>query len=239
MSLGSSRKLEVKNLPKKFLLTDPAKLLLYPLIKKVFPYTQLHFGGLCQMYDIVRDLNQRQIEGALVELGCGRGGCGAFVARVSADRGDKRPIWLFDSFEGLSEPTTEDTVGTIKVIEKVQKGYLKVSPESVNEVVMKVAPSERERVHVVEGWFDTTVPEKRDAIGDIAILRLDADLYEPTLFGLRELYDRVVHGGYIVIDDYRNWIGARKAVFEFFCERNISPYLQEYPGRGVAYFIKS
>lgn len=238
MGLGSSRQLAIRNLPKKFLLTDPSKLLLFPLIKKVFPYTQLHYGGLCQMRDVVWDLNERHTEGAMVELGCGRGGCGAFVASVTRDMHDTRPLWLFDSFEGLSEPRPEDTVGTIKVLEKVQKGYLKVSPESVKEIVSAVAPTELERIHIVEGWFDKTVPKNKSAIGPIAILRLDADLYEPTLYGLRELYDQVVSGGYIIIDDYRNWIGARKAVFEFFCERNISPYLQEYPGRGVAYFVK-
>ncbi|MEK7063262.1 MAG: TylF/MycF/NovP-related O-methyltransferase [Patescibacteria group bacterium] len=234
----STRHLRFTQLPKAYLLTHPQKLALVPLVGTVYPYTQLHFAGLCQMYDILADLRARKVQGAFVELGAGRGGCGAFVAKVSKDMNDTRPLWLLDSFEGLSEPTPADLQGMTKVREKVQKGYLRVAEQSVTEIVGKVAHSELSRVHIVKGWFSDTVPANRAAIGAIAILRLDADLYEPTIFGLRELYDSVVEGGYVVIDDYKNWIGARRALFEFFHERGIAPYVQEYPAGGAAYFVK-
>lgn len=234
----SDRRLFVAHLPKAYLLTHPSKVLLFPLIRKVYPYTLLRYAALCQMYDISADLMRRGIAGSMVELGSWQGGCGAFFARVSGDRGDTRPIWLFDSFEGLSEPKMQDRAGSTKDLSNIKKGYLTVSPESVHEVVRLVAPKEQKRVHVIKGWFEESVPPCKKEIGPIALLRLDADLYEPTLYGLRELYDHVVPGGYVVIDDYRNLVGARKALFQFFYEKDISPYVKEYPGGGVAYFIK-
>ncbi len=234
---NSNRRLTAADLPVDFLLTHPKKILLYPLIRAVFPYTQLTYAGLCQMYDILMWLGAHHVHGSIVEMGCGRGGCGAFMARVSRGK-QANPLWLFDSFEGLSRPHEADTVGTKKDLEKVTKGYLKVPEESVWEIVDRVAHSERDRVHVIKGWFSETVPAHKHAIGKIAILRLDADLYEPTKYCLQELYDQVVPGGYVVIDDYKKWVGARKALFEFFVERGISPYVKEYPARGVAYFMK-
>lgn len=234
---AGSRKLHLWQLPKKFLLVEPSKLLLLPLIRKVFPYTQLHYAGLCQMHDIVMSLRKAHITASIVEMGCGRGGCGALMAFASAGQQETK-VWLFDSFEGLSEPVAADIVGTKKDIARVAQGYLKVAEESVWEVVDSVAPHERDRVRVVKGWFNQTVPLKKKEIGAISVLRLDADLYDPTKYCLNELYDQIVPGGYVVIDDYRNWIGARKALFEFFVERGISPYVQEYPAKGAAYFVK-
>lgn len=235
MTYQGDRRITFADVPWKFLLTHPSKLSLYPLIAAVYPYTQLRYASLCQMYEFVKSIESRQLKGSVVEMGCGRGGCGAVVLQASVE---PRQVWLFDSFEGLSEPTGKDLVGTKKVAEKVKKGYLAVSKESVLEIATQVAPKALSRLHIVKGWFEDSLPSVKSEIGDIAILRLDADLYEPTLYCLRELYDRVVEGGYIVIDDYRKWIGARKALFEFFSERGIAPYVTEYPGGGVAYFIK-
>jgi O-methyltransferase len=53
----------------------------------------------------------------------------------------------------------------------------------------------------------------------VAILRLDADLFDPTLAALEQLYDRVVPGGYIIVDDYGHWKGCAEAVDTFFARR--------------------
>lgn len=55
----------------------------------------------------------------------------------------------------------------------------------------------------------------------IALLHLDMDVKEPTEFALNELYDRVVPGGLIVIDDYNAVAGATQAIDEFIETRNI------------------
>ena len=41
------------------------------------------------------------------------------------------------------------------------------------------------------------------------------DIYEPTKFALTKLFNKVVRGGIILIDDYNAVFGATKAVDEF------------------------
>ncbi len=53
----------------------------------------------------------------------------------------------------------------------------------------------------------------------IALLRLDTDFYESTLHELTHLYPRLVTGGVLFIDDFGCWNGARKAVEEYFSNR--------------------
>lgn len=50
----------------------------------------------------------------------------------------------------------------------------------------------------------------------ISLLHIDTDIYEPSKLGLERLFDRVVQGGIIVLDDYGTIEGETLAVDEFF-----------------------
>ena len=49
----------------------------------------------------------------------------------------------------------------------------------------------------------------------LALLHLDMDVKEPTSFALELLYDRVVPGGLIIVDDYNAVEGATQAIDDF------------------------
>lgn len=55
----------------------------------------------------------------------------------------------------------------------------------------------------------------------IALLHIDVDVYKPSVAILNYLFDRVVTGGLIVLDDYGTVAGETKAVDEFFMERDV------------------
>jgi hypothetical protein len=74
-----------------------------------------------------------------------------------------------------------------------------------------------ERVKFIKGWFCDSLPNA--PIERIAVLRLDGDLYESTMDALKNLYDKVSIGGFIIVDDYYTWPGCRTAVDEFRLER--------------------
>ena len=78
-----------------------------------------------------------------------------------------------------------------------------------------------DRVEIVKGWFEKTLPGARDRIGPIALLRIDADWYESVRTCLHALFDLVVPGGFVVIDDYYDWDGCAVAVHEFLAERRL------------------
>lgn len=54
----------------------------------------------------------------------------------------------------------------------------------------------------------------------ISLLHVDVDVYEPTKLVLELLYDRVVLGGMIILDDYGMVEGATLAIDHFFADKN-------------------
>jgi len=89
---------------------------------------------------------------------------------------------------------------------------------------------------LVKGWVQNTVPF--DYPEKISILRLDMDVYAPTIFVLRELYDNISTGGFIIIDDWA-LAGVRTAVMEFWTERGLKPEIKAVPNSTPIYWIKS
>src|SRR6266853_5545334 len=86
----------------------PGKLLLYPAIKKCAPYSMLNYASFCQVHDALATLKRENIEGSVVETGCWKGGCGAFMALSG------RKTFLLDSFEGL--PANKGRMGQIALL---------------------------------------------------------------------------------------------------------------------------
>lgn len=70
---------------------------------------------------------------------------------------------------------------------------------------------------VEETLLGETLPD------EIALLRLDTDWYESTKVELQVLYPRLALGGVLIIDDYGTWLGAKKAVDEYF--KGKAPFL--------------
>ncbi|MDP3726503.1 MAG: TylF/MycF/NovP-related O-methyltransferase [bacterium] len=205
-------------------LFSPAKL---SILKTVAPYTLLGYSALENAYDLAEDVEKKGLSGSFVECGTWKGGAAATMAAVAHRYGNQRKTWYFDSFEGMPEPTQEDKKGEGKRggTEDLTGDMLKASISDVEEVIFEKLKLPRENNIIVKGWFQDTLPEKKREIGPIAILRLDGDWYESTKVCLEELYDQVVSGGYVIVDDYGAWAGCKKAVHEFFDKRGINPKL--------------
>ena len=228
---------------RRLFLNDPKKIALFPAIKKVWPYTLNNFISLAQICDAVDGLEN--IKGAIVEMGCFNGGSGALMAWRAKRRNQRRDAWLFDSFEGLPEFSAADKEkadkkglgirGSNSTVMKTT-GVFKGEMEKVREISKKMGVDDL--VRPIKGWFQNTVPEAKRNIGSIALLHLDADIYESTKYCLNELYDLVSQGGMIILDDYETWTGSRQALYEFFFERKINPSIRYYPYGGKPYFIK-
>jgi len=232
-------------LKKRYIWNHPTKLILYPLFRRFAVYTKLSFDALAQAWDIVDRIDQEEIPGAIVELGCWNGGCGALMSYRTKQNGSNRSVWLFDSFEGLPELTEEDMEWAALIQQPVSKsshstlrptGYFKASQEKVHEILDRMHVAEA--VYIEKGWFQNTLPAVKDKIGPIAFMRLDGDIYESTKVPLEILFDQISKGGYIVIDDF-HLRGCRQAIYEFFAEHNVWPLLINAPRDGRAYFRKS
>lgn len=210
------------------------------LTRKLLPYSMGGKKALENAFELTAKAERNNIPGSLVECGVAEGGTAAMIALTSRELGKTvRPKWFFDSYEGLPEPTAEDYEGgkVGNFIRPLPKGACLGTIEQVGELMFDTLKFPKDEVTLVKGWFQDTVPVKRDAVGQIAVLRLDGDWYESTKVPLENFYDNVSPGGYVIIDDYATCFGSRKAVDEFFAERNIKAPLFE-DGRGGVWFEK-
>jgi len=166
---------------------------------------------------------------SFVECGVAKGGCLSMIKFAS---GKNNKIFGFDSFEGMPDITKED-IGDYnkscpltnfgKVGDNLSGGIYNVY-NTFNKLDLNM-----DNVTLIKGFFQDTlqIQENINNIGKIAVLRLDGDWYESTKICLEKLYDKVIEGGIIIIDDYGHFIGAKKATDEFIAKNNIkSPLIQ-------------
>ncbi len=208
----------------------------------VAAHTQLSYERLVTLYEQVAYVERRQLPGAFVECGVWRGGGAAMMALANLAEGrERRAIHLFDSFEGMPAPRPElDGPDAARLMdEAAQQGVAcnAAAPEDALRLIVGRAGYPGEFVTVHKGWFEDTLPAQRDAIGPIALLRIDGDWYESTRVVFEQLYDRVAPGGVVVIDDYGHFEGCRRATDEFLARHAPHVYLHhvDYTGR---YLIK-
>lgn len=209
------------------------------LFWKVAPYTMVTYGRLSQVYELTRMFEEKKIAGAFIECGVWRGGCVAIMAYVADKAKSNRKTWLFDSFEGLPEPIEKDGPSAARYARGKASGQMApigqvvASLEYVKFLLFTKLKLNEENICIEKGWFQNTLPACREKIGNIAILRLDGDWYESTKCCLENLYQNVIKGGYVIIDDYDNWEGAQRAVDEFVTAHGINVELRkiDYGGR--------
>lgn len=207
----------------------PDSLRMVRLVHRVRPYTALFPLRLCALYRLSREIDRLSVPGDVVECGVYNGGSAALMASNCTRSPLDRKIWLFDSFQGLPQPTEKDG-------QKAQAccWWCHGDLSKVEEVFEKLSIPET-RTRIVKGWFHDTFPSVD--IQDIALLHIDADWYESVKLCFERFYDSVRPGGFIVIDDYGHWEGARRATNEFLETRGINARLTkvDYTGR---YFQK-
>jgi O-methyltransferase len=171
------------------------------------------------------------VPGDLVEAGVWRGGASILMRAVLKAYGDRgRRVWLADSFCGLPEPDPilypKDAGDTHHEF----ASYLAVPLEQVKANFARYGLLD-EHVCFLPGWFKDTLPSA--PIGQIAVLRLDGDMYESTLQGLQCLYSKVAGGGFVFVDDYGALPNCRTAVEDFRREHGIAETMFAIDWTGV------
>ena len=227
-------RLVVDGLPADF---DKATLATY---RRVKPYTMTTPERIGSLVNAVNYLVKNNIEGDIVECGVWRGGSTmAAIDTLINAKDTSREIYLYDTFEGMSEPTEADKVFTGTTADELMNTTEREDPTSVwcysalEEVQQNVGTLKypASKVHYVKGKVEDSIPGTMP--GKIALLRLDTDWYESTAHELKYLYPLLVPGGVIIIDDYGHWEGARKAVDQYFNEMKMVPLMHriDYTGR--------
>lgn len=169
---------------------------------------------------------QKNVVGAIAELGVYRGELAAILNRLFSNR----TLYLFDTFEGFSgNDLSCEGEGNYS-----QASVGDFHDTNVELVIARMAHPER--VVVRKGYFPDTTQGIEESF---ALVSLDVDLYKPTIAGLNYFYPRLSPGGCIFIHDYNNcrYKGVRSAVEEFL-DVTEAPLVQLPDFAGTAILLK-
>jgi O-methyltransferase len=194
------------------------------ITKIVRPHTLVGPERIHNLFVLAQRIEEEQVPGDVIECGVCNGGTGALLARSATRSRLHRTVWLLDSFEGMPPTTEHDGPAADGDAAEAHIGKEKGDLSRVKSLLERVGPK-ADRIRIIPGWFQDTFPLV--STSQIALLNIDADWYESVKLCLATFYDRVVPGGFISFDDYGHWPGCRKAVDEFFEERQISNKLQK------------
>ncbi|HEY7291233.1 MAG TPA: TylF/MycF/NovP-related O-methyltransferase [Vicinamibacterales bacterium] len=149
--------------------------------------------------------------GDLLEAGVWRGGASIYMRALLAVHGvTDRRVWVVDSFAGLPPPN-ETAFPADRGDRLHEIDYLAVPLDDVRRNFERYGMLDSQ-VEFVQGWFKDTLPAI--PVSQLAILRLDGDMYESTMQCLQSLYARVAAGGFVIIDDFA-LPPCREAVVDF------------------------
>jgi len=161
---------------------------------------------------LMNDVLQRHIPGDFIEAGAWRGGATIFMRAVLKAQGiTDRRVWVADSFEGLPPPD-EKAYPADKGMALNKDNLFAVSLQDVQDNFARFGLLDAQ-VRFLKGWFKDTLPNA--PIDKLAVLRVDADMYESTMEALVSLYPKLSPGGYVIIDDFGCFEACAKAVKDF------------------------
>lgn len=183
-------------------------------------YKQCRYYSLSQIANIA---STRFPNSDIVECGVWKGHSAWMIAKIFSNNEFGGQFHIFDSFEGgLSNKEVQDK----NLIRNMTTEEIKNEKESFYSRESQVAKvlSEFSFIRLYAGW----IPERFNDMPNrlVSFVHIDVDLYQPTLDSLNYFWERLVEGGYIVVDDFGSsqFPGATTAVEEFLKKHKPSFY---------------
>lgn len=202
-------------------------------------YTITSKDRMYALYKSVEYIVKNRIPGDVVECGVWRGGSMMLSAFTLLEMNNtERKLYLYDTFDGMSEPTDKDvdykgrTAKQFLDRYKLKRfsDYCRVPIEETRRN-MFFTGYPKENIIFVKGRVEETLQQKNPAA--IAVLRLDTDWFESTYQELKCLFPKLQPNGVLILDDYGHLKGAREAADRYFTENGTKILLNkiDYTGR--------
>ena len=175
------------------------------IMRRIRPHTMVSRKRIQSLWRLLHRVEN--VPGDFVELGVASGGTAVMMALVAGNR----ECWFYDAFE------------------EFQPAFAQFA--DVERVMFEEFALDRNRVHLIKGFFDKAVPQRPPR--PISFLHIDASGYEPVRDGLHPLYPHVSARGWIAFDNYGVDEGCRRAVDEFLATHSLADRLQRFGGYQV------
>jgi hypothetical protein len=183
--------------------------------------TYLSDERLASLASTCRSIEDANLPGIFLEAGCALGGSAILIASL---KNPKRPLLMYDVFGMIPPPTKEDTQDVHDryriIVEGKSKGiggdnYYGYQ-DNLYEVVQSNLKSfginpEEQSVLLIKGLVQETMKIDQP----VAFAHIDVDWYAPVMACLTQVFPNLVVGGSIILDDYHDWGGCKKATDEY------------------------
>jgi hypothetical protein len=208
------------------------------------PYTLTSVERMHSIYNAVRYIVSAGIPGDVVECGVFRGGSAMMAAHSLMHQNcTDRRIFLYDTFEGMAQPTEKDVYVTgqsaMHFWEKARSApdlaWCYCPMEEVQGNMASTGYPD-DKLVFVKGKVEDTIPGKMPE--SICLLRLDTDFFDSTYHELCHLFPLLSRGGVLIIDDYGSWQGAKEATDQYFTEHDTHILLNRIDDYGARLGIK-
>ena len=201
------------------LLSDDEKALISEIRKKKLTY--LSESKLVKLIKSIQSLKEVENEGIFIEAGCALGGSAILISRF---KNEKTPLYIYDVFGIIPPPTKEDTEDVHQryktIIEGKSKGISGDKYYGYENDLYKTVQSnfdkfsidrDKESIFLIKGFVQETMKLNEP----VAFAHIDVDWYSPVKHCLEQIFPKLVKNGCIILDDYFDWGGCRKATDEF------------------------
>ena len=157
-----------------------------------------------------------------IEAGCALGGSAILLARLKPKGSDLR---VYDVFAMIPEPSERDGADVHRRFEEISRGeatglggdvyygYQENLYERVCSTFSEcgIKPNSA-GVDLIKGMVQDTL----HVDGPVFLAHIDVDWYDPVLVCLERIVPRLSDDGFLVLDDYNDWSGCRRAVDDYF-----------------------
>ena len=182
-------------------------------------HTMVGMRRLDNLHMCVEQVLRDRVPGDLIETGVWRGGAAILMRGILAAYDvTGRAVWVADSFDGLPPPDPSRYPADAGDRHHTW-APLAISLDEVRDNFQKYGLLDRQ-VRFLPGWFKDTLASA--PIEELAVLRLDGDMYSSTIEALDALYPKLTSGGFCIVDDYGAVPGCRKAVEDYRANHDIT-----------------
>lgn len=188
--------------------------------------TYLSYGKLINISRYIGYIVKNNISGDFIEAGCALGGSAILIA---TQKDKNRNFEIYDTFTQIPEPSQRDYSDAISRYDEIVKGKASGISDDLyygyeENLLEKVKQNfnrfgldpQEENIHFHKGLFKDTLRINQP----VAFAHLDSDWYDSVYFSLEQIVPYLVKDGILIIDDYYDWKGAKKAVDDFFVEKD-------------------
>jgi hypothetical protein len=183
--------------------------------------TYLTEERLASILGACRSIEGANLPGVFLEAGCALGGSAILIA--SSKRAD-RPLLIYDVVGMIPPPTEEDTPEVYDRYRTIADGksrgiggdkYYGYQDDLYGAVQSNLKEFginlEEQSVSLIKGLVQDTMQLDQP----VAFAHIDVDWYAPVMAPLSRVFPNLVVGGSIILDDYHDWGGCKKATDEY------------------------